>query len=63
MLSLAPGSSYHRRQTTFDLLFALLETLMYQEESTARKGKANGKDVFFSYVCKVHIHYANTFLL
>ncbi|GFS04041.1 thyroid adenoma-associated protein-like protein [Elysia marginata] len=53
MLSLAPGSSYQRRQTTFDLLFVLLESLMYQEESTARKGKAQESvDILVKYAQK-----------
>ncbi|XP_012935226.1 thyroid adenoma-associated protein homolog [Aplysia californica] len=38
--SLAPGASYQRRQTTLDLLSAVMETLVFQEQVVSKKGKA-----------------------
>ncbi|XP_059169787.1 thyroid adenoma-associated protein homolog [Physella acuta] len=40
MLSLAPGSCYQRRQTVFDLLSDILDTLVYDDQDTSKKGKA-----------------------
>ncbi|KAH9492922.1 hypothetical protein Btru_032619 [Bulinus truncatus] len=40
MLSLSPGSSYQCRRTAVDILTAILETLIFDENETSKKGKA-----------------------
>uniref|UniRef100_A0A2C9LB43 Uncharacterized protein n=1 Tax=Biomphalaria glabrata TaxID=6526 RepID=A0A2C9LB43_BIOGL len=40
MMSLAPGSAYQCRRTCVDILTAILEILIYDEQDTSRKGKA-----------------------
>ncbi|GFN94469.1 thyroid adenoma-associated protein [Plakobranchus ocellatus] len=53
MSSLVPGSCYQRRQTVFDLLFVLFETLQYQEDNTSKKGKAHETaDILVNYAQK-----------
>lgn len=55
MFNLVPGACYQRRQTSLDLLVVMLETLVYQRETTARKGRAQGKEGVVSHVLFVFV--------